>query len=115
MKKIKRIKELFLKLPQWGQTIVGLILVVTVIILVGIIWDFISPFTIKWLLNPLGYVILLIFAGGATLFSGFHLAKVTIGVLKNEKRSFWSHKNKIALGIKNAFSIPLYASKLIYF
>ena len=99
MKKIERIKELFLKLPQWGQTIVGLILVVTVIILVGIIWDFISPFTIKWLLNPLGYVILLILAGGATLFSGFHLVKVTIGVLLGLPKQFGETKMKEVPGL----------------
>ena len=99
MKKIERIKELFLKLPQWAQVIVGLILVVTVIILVGIIWDFISPFTIKWLLNPLGYVILLILAGGATLFSGFHLVKVTIGLLLGLPKQFGETKMKEVPGL----------------
>ena len=87
-KKIERIKELFFKLPQWGQTIVGLILVVTAIILWAIIWDFVGPSTKKWFLNPLGYIIILIGAAGITLFSGYHLVKVTIGVLLGLPKQF---------------------------
>ena len=87
-KKIERIKELFSKLPNWAHVIVGLILVVTVIILWTIIWDFISPFTIKWILNPLGYIIIIIINAGIGLFSGYWLVKVTIGVLLGLSKNF---------------------------
>ena len=99
MKKIERIKELFLKLPQWGQTIVWLLLVVTLIILWVIIWDFIRPFTIEWFLNPLGYIIILIIYAGITLFSGYHLVKVTIAVLLGISKHFGETKMKEVPGL----------------
>ena len=98
-KKTERIKELFLKLPQWAQVIVGLILIVTAIILWAIIWDFIGPSTKKWFLNPLGYIIILIGAAGITLFSGYHLVKVTIGVLLGLPKQFGETKMKEVPGL----------------
>ena len=65
---MKKLKELFLNLPQWGQTIVGLLLVVTLIILWAIIWEFIGPSTTKWFLNTLGYIIIIILYAGIGLF-----------------------------------------------
>ena len=98
-KMIERIKELFSKLPNWAHVIVVLILLVAAILLWVIIWDFIRPFTIKWLLNPLGYVILLILAGGATLFSGFHLVKHTFSVLRSISTKFGEVKMKEVPGL----------------
>ena len=92
-------KEFFLNLPQWGQTIVGLILVTTVIILCAIVWEFIGPFTIKWFLNPLGYIILLTLVSGATLYSGFHLVKVSFGVLRGIPTKFGETKMKEVPGL----------------
>ena len=99
MKKIERIKELFLKLPQWGQTIVWLLLVVTLIILWVIIWDFIGPSTKKWFLYPLTYIIILIGTAGITLFSGYHLVKVTIRVLRGIPKQFGETKMKEVPGL----------------
>ena len=98
-KMIERIKELFFKLPQWAQVIVGLILVVTAIILWAIIWDFVGPSTKKWFLNPLGYIIILIGTAGITLFSGYHLVKVTIGVLLGLPKQFGETKMKEVPGL----------------
>ena len=91
---MKKLKELFLNLPQWGQTIVGLLLVVTLIILWAIIWEFIGPSTKKWFLYPLTYIIVLIIYGGATLFSGFHLVKNTFSVLRSISTKFGEVKMK---------------------
>ena len=99
MKKIERIKELLSKLPNWAQVIVGLILVITVIILWTIIWDFIGPSTKKWFLNPLGYIILLIGTAGITLYSGYWLVKVTIGVLLGLPKQFGETKMKEVPGL----------------
>ena len=93
-KMIERIKELFSKLPNWAQLIVWLLLVVTLIILWVIIWDFIGPSTKKWFLYPLTYIILLIIYGGATLFSGFHLVKHTFSVLRSISTKFGEVKMK---------------------
>ena len=106
-KKIERIKELFSKLPNWAHVIVGLILVVTVIILWTIIWDFISPFTIKWILNPLGYIIIIIINAGIGLFSGYWLVKVTIGVLLGLSKNFGEIKIKEIPGLIGYFFIFL--------
>jgi len=80
-KKIERIKELFSKLPNWAHVIVVLILLVAAILLWVIIWDFIRPFTIKWFLNPLGYILMLTIYAGIGLFSGYWLVKVSIGLV----------------------------------
>ena len=77
----------------------GLILVVTVIILWAIIWDFIGPSTKKWFLNPLGYIIILIGTAGATLYSGYHLVKVTIAVLLGIPKHFGETKMKEVPGL----------------
>ncbi len=98
-KMIERIKELFFKLPQWAQVIVGLILIVTAIILWVIIWEFVGPSTKKWILIPLGYIIILAIYGGATLFSGYHLVKVTIGVLRGIPKHFGETKMKEVPGL----------------
>ena len=92
---MKKLKELFLNLPQWGQTIVGLIMVFIAIILWVIIWEIIGPSTTKWFLNPLGYIIILAIYGGATLFSGYHLVRVTIGVLRGIPKQFGETKRII--------------------
>ena len=94
MKKIERIKELFSTLPTWAQLIVGFILLVTLMILGIIIWEFIGPSTKKWFLYPLTYIILLIIYGGATLFSGFHLVKHTFSVLRSISTKFGEVKMK---------------------
>ena len=99
MKKIERIKELFSKLPNWAHVIVVLILLVAAILLWVIIWDFIRPFTIEWFLNPLGYIIILIIYAGITLFSGYHLVKVTIGVLRGLPKHFGETKMKEVPGL----------------
>ena len=96
---MKKLKELFLNLPQWGQTIVGLLLVATLIILWTIIWEFVGPSTKKWILIPLGYIIILAIYGGATLFSGYHLVKVTIGVLLGLPKQFGETKMKEVPGL----------------
>ena len=80
-KKIERIKELFSKLPNWAQVIVGFILFITAIILWLIFWDFIGPSTKKLVLYPLTYIIVLAIHAVITLFSGYYLVKVTIGML----------------------------------
>ena len=99
MKKIERIKELFSKLPNWAHVIVVLILLVAAILLWVIIWDFIRPFTIEWFLNPLGYIIILIIYAGITLFSGYHLVKVTIRVLRGIPKQFGETKMKEVPGL----------------
>jgi len=99
MKKIERIKELFLKLPNWAQLIVGFILLMAVIILCTIIWDFIGPSTKKWFLNPLGYIIILAIYGGIALFSGYHLVRVTIAVLQGIPKQFGETKMKEVPGL----------------
>ena len=91
---MKKLKELFSKLPEWAFYIVGFILVITVIILWVIIWDFIGPSTKKLVLYPLTYIILLIIYGGATLFSGFHLVKHTFSVLRSISTKFGEVKMK---------------------
>ena len=98
-KKTERIKELFLKLPNWAQLIVGFILLMAVIILCTIIWDFIGPSTKKWFLNPLGYIIILAIYGGIALFSGYHLVRVTIGVLRGIPKQFGETKMKEVPGL----------------
>ena len=98
-KKIERIKELFLNLPEWAQVIVGLILVFIVILLWVIVWEFIGPSTKKWFLNPLGYIIILAIYGGIALFSGYHLVRVTIGVLRGIPKHFGETKMKEVPGL----------------
>lgn len=98
-KKTERIKELFLKLPNWAQLIVGFILLMAVIILCTIIWDFIGPSTKKWFLNPLGYIIILAIYGGIALFSGYHLVRVTIAVLQGIPKQFGETKMKEVPGL----------------
>ncbi len=98
-KKIERIKELFLNLPEWAQVIVGLILVFIVILLWVIIWEFIGPSTKKWFLYPLGYILMLTIYAGITLFSGYHLVKVTIGVLRGLPKHFGETKMKEVPGL----------------
>jgi len=98
-KKTERIKELFLKLPNWAQLIVGFILLMAVIILCTIIWDFIGPSTKKWFLNPLGYIIILAIYGGIVLFSGYHLVRVTIAVLQGIPKQFGETKMKEVPGL----------------
>ena len=85
---MKKLKELFLDLPQWGQTIVGLILVFIAIILWVIIWEIIGPSTTKWFLNPLGYIIIIIINAGIGLVSGYWLVKITIAVLLGLSKKF---------------------------
>ena len=98
-KKTERIKELFLKLPNWAQLIVGFILLMAVIILCTIIWDFIGPSTKKWFLYPLGYILMLTIYAGITLFSGYHLVKVTIGVLRGLPKHLGETKMKEVPGL----------------
>ena len=98
-KKIERIKELFLNLPEWAQVIVGLILVFIAILLWVIVWEFIGPSTKKWFLYPLTYIIILALYGGATLFSGYHLVRVTIGVLRGIPKQFGETKMKEVPGL----------------
>ena len=98
-KMIERIKELFFKLPQWAQVIVGLILIVTAIILWVIIWEFIGPSTKKLVLYPLTYIIVLAIHVGITLFSGYHLVRVTIGVLRGLPKHFGETKMKEVPGL----------------
>ena len=98
-KMIERIKELFSKLPNWAQVIVGLILVVTAIILWAIFWDFVGPSTKKWFLNPLGYIIILVGTAGITLYSSFHLVKVTFSVLRGIPKHFGETKMKEVPGL----------------
>ena len=105
---MKKLTELFFKLPQWAQVIVGLILVVTVIILWAIIWDFVGPSTKKWFLNPLGYIIILIGAAGITLFSGYHLIKVTIDVLLGLPKHFGETKMKEVPGLIGYFFVYIF-------
>ena len=100
-------KKLFLNLPQWGQTIVGLLLVVTLIILWSIIWEFIGPSTTKWFLNPLGYIIIIIFYAGIGLFSAYWLVKVTIIVLLGLSKKFGEIKIKEIPGLIGYFLIFL--------
>ena len=92
-------KKLFYKLPQWVQFIVAFIFLMAVIILCTIIWDFIGPSTKKWFLNPLGYIIILAIYGGVTLFSGYHLVRVTIGVLRGIPKKFGETKMKEVPGL----------------
>ena len=98
-KKIERIKELFSKLPNWAHVIVVLILLVAAILLWVIIWDFIRPFTIKWFLNPLGYILMLTIYAGIGLFSGYWLVKVTIAVLLGLSKKFGEIKIKEIPGL----------------
>ena len=98
-KKIERIKELFSKLPNWAQLIVGFILFVTAIILWVIIWEFIGPSTKKLVLYPLTYIIVLAIHVGITLFSGYHLVRVTIGVLRGLPKHFGETKMKEVPGL----------------
>ena len=93
-KKIERIKELFLNLPEWAQVIVGLILVFIVILLWVIIWEFIGPSTKKWFLYPLTYIIVLAIHAVITLFSGYYLVKVTIDMLRGIPKKFGETKIK---------------------
>ena len=95
---MKKLNELLLKLPEWAHYIVGFILVVTVIILWVIIWDFISPY-FEWLWPPLGYIFMLTFYGGITLFSGFTLVKFTIGVVRSIPTKFRETKIKQLPGL----------------
>ena len=104
---MKKLKELFLNLPQWGQTIVGLLLVVTLIILWAIIWEFIGPSTTKWFLNPLGYIIIIILYAGIGLFSAYWLVKVTIAVLLGLSKKFGEIKIKEMPGLIGYFLIFL--------
>ena len=104
---MKKLKELFLNLPQWGQTIVGLLLVVTLIILWAIIWEFIGPSTTKWFLNPLGYIIIIILYAGIGLFSAYWLVKVTIAVLLGLSKKFGEIKIKEIPGLIGYFFIFL--------
>jgi len=104
---MKKLKELFLNLPQWGQTIVGLLLVVTLIFLWMIIWEFIGPSTTKWFLNPLGYIIIIIFYAGIGLFSAYWLVKVTIIVLLGLSKKFGEIKIKEIPGLIGYFLIFL--------
>ena len=92
-------KKLFFELPQWVQFIVAFILLMAVIGLCTIIWDFVGPSTKKWFLNPLGYIIILIGAAGITLFSGYHLIKVTIDVLLGLPKHFGETKMKEVPGL----------------
>jgi len=64
-----------------------------------IIWEFVGPSTKKWILIPLGYIIILAIYGGATLFSGYHLVKVTIGVLRGIPKHFGETKMKEVPGL----------------
>ena len=104
---MKKLKELFLNLPQWGQTIVGLLLVVTLIFLWMIIWEFIGPSTTKWFLNPLGYIIIIILYAGIGLFSAYWLVKVTIIVLLGLSKKFGEIKIKEIPGLIGYFLIFL--------
>ena len=106
-KKIERIKELFSKLPNWAQVIVVLILFVAAMFLWVIIWEFIRPFTIKWFLNPLGYIIIIIINAGIGLFSGYWLVKVTIAVLLGLSKKFGEIKIKEIPGLIGYFFIFL--------
>mgnify|MGYP007063696473 CR=1 FL=1 len=96
---MKKLKELFLNLPQWGQTIVGLLLVVTLIILWAIIWEFVGPSTKKWFLYPLTYIIVLAIHAVITLFSGYYLVKVTVDVLRGIPKQFGETKMKEVPGL----------------
>ena len=99
MKKIERIKELFSTLPTWAQFIVGTILFLTAIILWLIFWDFIGPSTKKLVLYPLTYIIVLAIHIGITLFSGYHLVKVTVGILRGIPKQFGETKMKEVPGL----------------
>ena len=101
-------KKLFYKLPQWVQFIVAFIFLMAVIILCTIIWDFIGPSTKKWFLNPLGYIIILAIYGGATLFSGYHLVRVTIGVLRGIPKKFGETKMKEVPGLIGYFFVYIF-------
>ena len=98
-KMIERIKELFSKLPNWAQVIMAFIGILTVIFLWVIVWDSIGPSTKKWFLYPLTYIIILIGTAGITLFSGYHLVKVTIDVLLGLPKHFGETKMKEVPGL----------------
>ena len=98
-KKTERIKELFLNLPNWAQLTVGFILVFIAILLWVIIWEFIGPSTKKLVLYPLTYIIVLAIHVGITLFSGYHLVRVTIGVLRGLPKHFGETKMKEVPGL----------------
>ena len=89
----------FSTLPTWAQFIVGTILFLTAIILWLIFWDFIGPSTKKLVLYPLTYIIVLAIHAGITLFSGFHLVKVTVGMLREIPTKFGETKMKEVPGL----------------
>ena len=87
---VKKLKEIFFKLPGWLQGVLGVIVIFALVIF----WELVIYPRIEWLKGPIGYILGIIIYGGIASYSGYWIVKVTIGALLSIPSKFGEVKMK---------------------